>query len=45
MVGDSIESDLIAAEKLGIKGFLVDRNNKREYPNKILTLSELYTLV
>jgi 2-haloalkanoic acid dehalogenase type II len=41
MIGDSIESDLIAAEKVGIKGFLVDRNNKREYPDKILTLSEV----
>jgi 2-haloalkanoic acid dehalogenase type II len=41
MVGDSIESDLIAAEKAGIKGFLLDRNNKRDYPEKILALGEI----
>jgi HAD superfamily hydrolase (TIGR01549 family) len=41
MVGDSIESDLIPAEKVGIRGFLIDRNNKREHPSKILTLSEI----
>lgn len=41
MVGDSIESDLIAAEKAGIKGILLDRNNKRNYPNRITALAEL----
>jgi FMN phosphatase YigB (HAD superfamily) len=41
MVGDSIESDLIASQKAGIKGILVDRNNKREYPNKILDLTQI----
>lgn len=41
MVGDSIESDLIGAEKAGIKGVLLDRNNKRNYPNRIIALAEL----
>ena len=41
MVGDSIESDLIASEKAGIKGVLIDRQSRREYPNKIITLAEL----
>jgi len=41
MVGDSIESDLIGAENAGIKGILLDRNNKRNHPNRITTLAEL----
>ncbi len=41
MVGDSIESDLIGAEKAGIKGILLDRNNKRNHPNRITNLAEL----
>lgn len=41
MVGDSIESDLIGAEKAGIKGVLLDRNNKRTHPNRITALAEL----
>jgi len=41
MVGDSIESDLFGAEKAGLKGILLDRNNKRSHPNRITTLAEL----
>lgn len=41
MVGDSIESDIIGAEKAGIKGVLLDRNNKRNHPNRILSLPEI----
>ncbi len=45
MVGDSIESDLIAAEKAGIRGILVDRNDRREYATKVKSLSELDSLL
>ncbi len=41
MVGDSIESDMKAAEAAGIKGILVDRREKREYPLKIRSLVQL----
>jgi len=42
MVGDSLEDDAIAAEQFGMKGVLIDRNNRRpEYPNRITSLSQL----
>jgi HAD superfamily hydrolase (TIGR01549 family) len=41
MVGDSIESDIKAAEAAGIKAILVDRRGTREYENKISNLNEL----
>jgi len=41
MVGDSVDSDIKAAEKAGITGLLLDRNNKREYENKIISLDHL----
>jgi putative hydrolase of the HAD superfamily len=41
MIGDSVESDLIAAEKAGIKGVLVDRQGRREHPNRVASLSEI----
>jgi len=41
MVGDSMESDVKGAENAKIKAILVDRNEKREYENKILNLNEL----
>ena len=41
MVGDSVHSDMEAAEKAGVRGILVDRKDNREYDNKVLTLSEL----
>ena len=41
MVGDSMESDIIGAENAGLKAILVDRNDRREYKTKILTLKEL----
>lgn len=41
MVGDSIESDIKAAENAGIKAVLVDRRGTREYPEKISLLTEL----
>lgn len=41
VVGDSVETDIIGAEKAGIKAYLLDRNGRREHPNKITTLNDL----
>ncbi|MBS3117151.1 HAD family hydrolase [Candidatus Woesearchaeota archaeon] len=40
-VGDSIESDMSAAEKMAIRGILIDRKNTRSYNPKINNLKEL----
>ena len=42
MVGDSLKDDVQAAEKIGIKGLLIDRNDKYPtYQNRIKSLEEL----
>ena len=41
LVGDSIQSDMAAAEKVGIKSILIDRRNNRDFTPKIRTLTEL----
>ncbi|HSU72493.1 MAG TPA: HAD family hydrolase [Candidatus Binatia bacterium] len=41
VVGDSIETDLEGAKAAGIKGILIDRKGRREYPDKIATLNEV----
>ncbi len=41
MVGDSMESDVAAAKNAGIKAILVDRRNKRDYPDRVRNLKEL----
>jgi HAD superfamily hydrolase (TIGR01549 family) len=41
MVGDSLETDINGAERVGIKAILVDRKGRREYEHKIKDLSEL----
>ena len=41
MVGDSIQSDIEGAKKAGIRAVLVDRKGRREYEDKIRTLTEL----
>ncbi|MFO8016780.1 MAG: HAD family hydrolase [Candidatus Woesearchaeota archaeon] len=41
MVGDSMESDILAAESAGIRAVLVDRRGKRDHKDKIDTLEEL----
>ena len=38
LVGDSIQSDMIAAKKIGIKAALIDRRGSREYSPKIKDL-------
>jgi len=44
-VGDSIETDIKGAEAAGIKGYLLDRRNTREFENKIVSLKEILKLV
>ncbi len=41
MVGDSLESDMNAAEAAGIRGILIDRKEKREFTPKIKNIEEL----
>jgi 2-haloalkanoic acid dehalogenase type II len=41
IVGDSVETDLAGAKAAGVKGVLIDRKNKREYPEKIMSLTEI----
>jgi len=41
MVGDSLQSDILAAQNADIKAILIDRKDRREYKNKILSLKEL----
>ena len=40
VVGDSVQSDIVAAKKGGIKAILIDRRNSRDYHPKIKTLME-----
>ncbi len=40
-VGDSIETDIKGAEAAGIKAYLLDRKGRREFANKIQSLTEL----
>lgn len=44
-VGDSIETDIKGAESAGIKGYLLDRKGRREFENKIMSLTEVLKLV
>ena len=41
MVGDSMESDIKGAQAAGIRAVLIDRQGKREYEDKISSLTEL----
>ncbi|MFH1590849.1 MAG: HAD family hydrolase [archaeon] len=41
MVGDSIESDMAPASNAGMSAVLVDRRDRREYPDKVRNLKEL----
>ena len=45
IVGDSMQSDIAGAEKAGIKAVLIDRRGRREYENKILSLTELEAIL
>lgn len=41
LIGDSIESDIKAAQNAEIQSLLIDRNDKREYEPKILNLTQI----
>ncbi len=41
MVGDSMQTDIVGAEKAGVFPVLIDRKGTREYTNKIASLTEL----
>lgn len=41
LVGDSIESDILPAKRMGIKAILVDRKNNRDFHPKIKNLRDL----
>lgn len=41
MIGDSLQSDVLAAQQAGIKAILVDRKNLREHSPKISSLTEI----
>lgn len=42
LIGDHIEDDIRAAEKIGIKSILIDRDGKYpNYPNRITSLAQL----
>lgn len=41
MVGDSIQSDIMAAKNIGMKAVLIDRRNSRDYHPKVKSLREL----
>ena len=45
LVGDSILSDMDAAKNAGIKSILVDRQDSREFPLKIKSLTDLEPLL
>lgn len=40
-VGDSIETDIVAAQQVGVRAVLVDRRGRREFPLRIIYLQEL----
>ncbi|MBW2969697.1 HAD family hydrolase [Candidatus Woesearchaeota archaeon] len=44
-IGDSMETDIKGAEAAGIKAYLIDRKGRREYENKISSLTEILDLV
>jgi HAD superfamily hydrolase (TIGR01509 family) len=45
LVGDSLQSDIQPAEKMGMKAVLVDRKESRAHSPSIKTLDELKTFL
>jgi HAD superfamily hydrolase (TIGR01549 family) len=41
MVGDSLQSDIMTAKRIGIKAVLIDRKGRRDFQPKISNLKEL----
>ncbi len=44
MVGDSVEQDILGAEKCGIKAILIDRKYETNISNRITNLGNLLDL-
>ncbi|PIZ51430.1 hypothetical protein COY27_03505 [Candidatus Woesearchaeota archaeon CG_4_10_14_0_2_um_filter_33_13] len=45
MVGDSIQSDVMSAKRIGMKAILIDRKNNRDFQPKIKDLRELENII
>lgn len=45
MVGDSEQSDIIPAQRIGMKAVLIDHKNRREVEGKIISLDELEAIL
>jgi putative hydrolase of the HAD superfamily len=45
LVGDSLESDMTAAERAGVRGILIDRREGRNYTEKVKNLKELSAIL
>lgn len=45
LVGDSLQSDIIPAKRLGMEAVLIDRKDSREFHPKIKSLEELESLL
>lgn len=45
MVGDSLETDIVGAERAGVKAILVDRSGKRQYEWRVQNLRELRQMI
>ncbi|MBI4981417.1 HAD family hydrolase [Candidatus Woesearchaeota archaeon] len=45
MIGDSLESDMLPAQKAGIKAVMMDRRNSRQFGLKIRNLNELESVL
>lgn len=41
MIGDSLDSDIKGAENAGVRGILIDRKNRRDYEDKIISLKDI----
>ncbi len=41
LVGDSIDSDMVMAQRAKVSSLLIDRSQNRDYPDKITTLRDL----
>ena len=41
LIGDSMQSDIEPAQRVGIKAILIDRKNKREVEEKITNLRQI----
>ena len=45
MIGDSPETDIEPARKVGIKAVLIDRMDRRPYEDKIISLKQVEKLI